>query len=205
MLPRLAVPSSRQRAVQLVEICRFEFTVRIMATRQTHWATLFAAAAMLLLTSVAVVPSQVRPPLPSLVVTPLTHIASSGPLGGPFLPSSFQYRLSASTGTVNYSIRHPSWLTVSSSFGVTDVSGVTITLTVNSTASRLAPGKYGPSVAFTNVTNGQGSVSRPATLDHPGPPASAARPSQPPASAGFLMYGRGGYLTDDRARRLLAR
>ena len=79
-------------------------------------------------------------------------------------PSSFQYRVSASSGTVNYSIRNRSWLTVSSSFGVTDVGGVTISFTVNSTASQLALGKDGPGVAFTNVTNGQGSAARPATL-----------------------------------------
>ena len=117
--------------------------------------------------------AQDRPPLPSLVVTPLTHIASSGPLGGPFLPSSFQYRLNASTGTVNYSIRHPSWLTVSSSFGVTDESGVTITLTVNSTASRLVPGKYGPSVAFRTSPTVRAVCPGPRHL-HPGAVVSAA-------------------------------
>ena len=37
--------------------------------------------------------------------------------GGPFSPSLIEYRVSASTGTVSYSIRTPSWLTASSTFG----------------------------------------------------------------------------------------
>ena len=189
----------------------FEFTVGIMATRRTHWATLLAAAAMLLFTSVAAVAAPVERPLPSLVVAPLDHIASYGPKGGPFSPSSFQYRVSASSGTVNYSIRNPSWLTVSSSFGVTDVTGVTITFTVNSTASQLAPGKYGPGVAFTNVTNGQGSAARPATLiiqgpSSPSPALTIQRPSSPsPALTGSLLDADKGYLLDERNGRLLAR
>ena len=103
----------------------------------------------------------------------------SGPQGGPFSPSSFQYRVSSSSGTINYSVRTPSWLTVSSTVGVTDMSGVTITITVSSAASRLPPGTYGPSVAFTNVTNGRGSAARSATLiiqgPSPGPPPSTGR------------------------------
>src|SRR5438105_8214599 len=51
----------------------------------------------------------------TLLVTPLTAMAVSGPQGGPFSPSLFEYRISASTGTVGYSIRTPSWLTASSS------------------------------------------------------------------------------------------
>jgi uncharacterized protein (TIGR03790 family) len=72
--------------------------------------------------------------------------------------------VSASTGTVNYSIRTPSWLTASSAFGSTDTSGISITLTISATAFRLPPGSYGPGVAFTNVTNGQGSTTRSARL-----------------------------------------
>src|SRR5262249_43942883 len=68
---------------------------------------------------------------PALVVAPSTSVAFSGPPGGPFSPSAIEYRLSASTGTISYSIRTPSWLTASSTAGATDSKGVTITLTVN--------------------------------------------------------------------------
>jgi len=41
---------------------------------------------------------------PLLQVTPTTNMVASGTRGGPFTPSSFQYQLSASAGSVNYSI-----------------------------------------------------------------------------------------------------
>ena len=44
---------------------------------------------------------------PLLQVTPTTNIVASGTRGGPFSPSSFQYQLSASAGSVNYSITPP--------------------------------------------------------------------------------------------------
>jgi hypothetical protein len=80
------------------------------------------------------------------------------------LMTTSKYRVSASTGTVSYSIRTPSWLSASSIFGATDTSGVTITLTVNANASSLPAGGYGPGIVFTNVTNGQGSATKPAKL-----------------------------------------
>ena len=177
----------------------------MVAMRHINWITLLAATATVLFSSVVAAPQPARPPSPSLVVTPLTGMVVSRPQGGPFSPSFFEYRISASTGTVSYSIRTPSWLTASSSFGTADTSGVTITLTVNPTAFRLQPGTYGPGVAFTNVTNGQGSTIRTATVI-------IHAPSPPPPSAGYvrdsrgehLLDGRGGYLLDDRAGRLLA-
>jgi hypothetical protein len=76
---------------------------------------------------------------PTLQVSPSTDIAGSGPQGGPFSPSSFSYTLSASNGSVNYSISGiPSWLTASSTSG-TASSGTTVTFTVNSSANSLAP------------------------------------------------------------------
>jgi hypothetical protein len=80
-----------------------------------------------------------KPSQPSLIVTPSTSMALSGPRGGPFSPTRFEFRVSSSAGTVRYSIRTPSWLTASSTFGTTDTGGVTITLTLNANASRLSP------------------------------------------------------------------
>src|SRR5262245_18777727 len=85
-----------------------------------------------------------KPSRPSLIVTPSSSMTFSGPRGGPFSPQVVQYRVSASTGTVSYSIRTPSWLTASSSSGTADADGVTITLSVNAEALRLSPVGYGP-------------------------------------------------------------
>src|SRR6266568_5352574 len=141
---------------------------------------------------------------PSLIVTPASSMAFSGPRGGPFSPARFEFRVSSTTGIVSFSIRTPSWLTASSIFGTTDTRGVTITLTVNANASRLSPGAYGPGVAFTNVLNGQGSTTRPAKLIIQGSSPPGATGQIAPNRGGFLLDDRGGYLVDDRAGRLLA-
>src|SRR5499433_4028405 len=146
-----------------------------------------------------------RPSQPSLIVTPASSMAFSGPRGGPFSPARFEFRVSSTTGIVNYFIRTPSWLTASPTFGTTDTRGVTITLTVNANASRLSPGAYGPGVGFTNVSNGQGTTTRPAKLIIQGPfPPRATGQIAPGRGGGFLMDDRGGYLLDDRGGRLLA-
>jgi hypothetical protein len=88
---------------------------------------------------------------------------------------------------------------------MTDTNGVTITLTVNARASSLPPGAYGPAVAFTNVSNGQGSTTKSAkliirALSLPRPTGQAVRDG-----GGYLLDNQGGYLLDDRGGRLLAR
>jgi Divergent InlB B-repeat domain/Viral BACON domain len=101
-----------------------------------------------------------------LQVTPATNVAPVGYPGGPFAPSSFQYQVSASTGSVNYSISGlPNWLTASSTSGNVSSSGTPVTFTVNANANSLAPGTYGPAtIIFTNSDTGQGTQSRTATL-----------------------------------------
>jgi hypothetical protein len=93
------------------------------------WATLFVVATQLL-TSSAATQESVRPTPPSLVVRPLSGMQVSGVQGGPFSPTAFQYRLSASSGTVRYAIITPSWLTASSRFDTADTSGVIASLIV---------------------------------------------------------------------------
>ena len=101
----------------------------------------------------------------TLQVSPATNISSSGAVRGPFSPSSFQYQLSASTGTLNYSITGlPSWLTASSTSGSVGTGGTTITFTVNASASLLSPGTYNATISFANTTNGNGNTTRAATL-----------------------------------------
>ena len=101
---------------------------------------------------------------PALMVTPATGSSASGAHGGPFSPSSFKYALSVATGSVNYSITTPSWLTASSTSGTATTSSKTITFTVNSSARSLGPSTYTGNIDFNNTTNNQGNTTRAATL-----------------------------------------
>ena len=163
---------------------------------------LLGLPAMLLSAQIAAAQKPAGQSPPTLIVTPSTSIAFSGPPGGPFSPSLIEYRVSASTGTVSYSIRTPSWLTASSIAGTTDTKGVTITLTVNASVARLSPGTYGPGVAFTNVSNGRGSTTRPARLIVRGPSLPAPTGQIDRGRGGYLLDSHGGYLLDDRGGRL---
>ena len=176
----------------------------MMATGRIDWAALIAISAILSLIQIGVAQTPTRESLPSLIVTPSTSIAFSGPQGGPFSPSLIEYRLSASTGTVSYLIRTPSWLTASSTSGATDDGGVTITFRVNASASTLPPGTHGPGIVFTNVSSGRGSAIRFARLIVRTP--SLLRPAEKTEGGrgGYLLDARGGYLLDDRGGRLLA-
>jgi hypothetical protein len=183
------------------------FHTTMMATGQIISITFLGILALLLLLLLTPIGAEEKGTglsPPSLIVAPSTSMAFSGPRGGPFSPSFIEYRVSSTAGTVSYSIRTPSWLTASSTFGTTDNRGVTISLTVNANASRLSPGEYGPAVAFTNVSNGRGGTTRPAKLIIQA--LSAPRPTTQiaPSRGGYLLDSSGGYLLDDRAGRLLA-
>jgi hypothetical protein len=91
-------------------------------------------------------------------------MVASGTQVGAFSPSSFQYQLSASTGSVNYSISGlPNWLTASSTSGAATPSASTVTFTVKANATGLASGSYGPTnITFTNSDTGQGKGTQPA-------------------------------------------
>jgi hypothetical protein len=177
------------------------FRATIMAAGAS--ATFLGMSALLLSTPTHAEEKLGRPSQPSLIVTPPSSVTFSGPRGGPFLPSLFEFRVSSTTGTVRYSIRTPSWLTASSTFGTTDTRGVTIALTVNANALRLSPGGYGPAVAFTNVSNGQGSTTRTARLIIQAASSPRATDQIAPNDRGYLLDNRGGYLLDDRGSRLL--
>jgi uncharacterized delta-60 repeat protein len=101
---------------------------------------------------------------PTLQVSPQTNIVSSGPQGGPFTPTSFQYQLSASTGSVNYTIGNlPSWLTASSTSGTVTTSPTTVTFTVNASAASLPANVYTNNITFFNAATNTGTF-RTATL-----------------------------------------
>ena len=90
--------------------------------------------------------------MPALQVAPATNIVASGPQGGPFSPTSFSYTLSATSGSVSYSISGvPTWLTASATSG-TASSGTTVTFTVNTNANSLAANTYTATITFTSGT-----------------------------------------------------
>jgi len=109
----------------------------MMATRPRASIALLTILAILLWTQNSAAETAAQQSPPSLIVTPSTSVAFFGPQGGPFSPSFTEYQVSASTGTVSYSIRTPSWLTASSTSGTTDTNGVTVKVTVNASASSL--------------------------------------------------------------------
>jgi hypothetical protein len=92
---------------------------------------------------------------PTLQVTPAAGIVASGPHGGPFSPSSFSYTLSASNGSLNYTISGiPSWLTASKISGTASSSGTVVTFTMNASANSLAASTYAATITFTNSDTG---------------------------------------------------
>jgi hypothetical protein len=121
---------------------------------------------------------------PALQVTPATNIAASGTQGGPFSPSSVSYTLSASSGSINFTISGvPSWLTPSATSGTVST-GTTVTFTVNSNANSLAAGTYIAAIGFTNSDTGQGTQSRTATLTVNPPAALQVSPATNIAASG---------------------
>jgi|SRR5215218_6920474 len=131
-------------------------------------------------------------PQGSLLATPSSGMASSGDQGGPFSPWSFQYRVSASSGIIRYAVVPPIWLTANPRLGTAGTDGVMIAFMLNERARKLSPGTYETRITFTNLTNGQGTTSRTASL------------SVHQSSRGYLLDDQGGHLLHKRDR-LLAR
>jgi hypothetical protein len=132
-------------------------------------------------------------PRPSLTITPSSSVNISGPEGGQFSPSSIQYRLTASTGTIKFAVTAPFWLVADPRVGTVGIDSVTVTLRLNPRASKFSPQAYEAPVTFINVTNGQGTTRRTAKL------------TVEPSSEGYLLDNSGGYLLDNRGERLRAR
>ena len=103
--------------------------------------------------------------LQPLVVTPPTGFTATGPVAGPFSPStgSFQLTNTGNTSLTWSLINTSAWLTASG--GGTLATNATNTATVNlgSAAASLASGTYSANVWFTNQSKG-GAISRLITL-----------------------------------------
>ncbi len=109
----------------------------------------------------------VAPPLGALSVSPAGGLTSSGIVGGPFAPASIVYTLTNTGGTaLDWTAgRTQIWVTVSAASGTLAAGGsTTVSVSINSAANSLAAGSYSDTVAFTNVTNGGGSTTRPVAL-----------------------------------------
>jgi hypothetical protein len=120
----------------------------------------------------------------SLQVSPITDIVVAGNPGGPFAPSSFQYQLTASAGSINYSISGlPNWLTPSSTSGTTSTSGSIVTFAVNANANSLAVGSYDATITFANASTGLGTQTRTTTLNV-NPPALQVAPGDSIVASG---------------------
>src|SRR5262249_36624979 len=138
--------------------------------------TVLGAALVAMIASFPLIAAAEGTARPTLVVTPGTDMTFSRSSGGLFSPASFDYRIGSSTGTIRYAINPPFWLTVTPRIGTVGAQAMPVTLTVNMRAQRLPPGTYKVPVTFTNLTNGQGTTTRNATL------VIAA-----PASGGYLL------------------
>ncbi|MGH6796517.1 MAG: hypothetical protein ACREDD_04230 [Methylocella sp.] len=102
----------------------------------------------------------------ALAVTPATNIVANAAQGGAaiFSPSSFDYQLAATTGSVMVSISGiPSWLNASFASATLTTTPLTDTFSLTNLGA-LARGTYTATIAFTNTTNGQGNTTRTATL-----------------------------------------
>jgi hypothetical protein len=100
-----------------------------------------------------------------LQVFPGANLAFAGNQGGPYLPSSIGFQLSASVGSVKYSITGlPNWLTVSSLSGTLTTTPVWVTFSLNSNANSIAPATYIAGINFVNTSNNRGTQTRTATL-----------------------------------------
>ena len=97
------------------------------------------------------------PPDP-LGITPATGFAASGPIGGPFSATNWNFSLTnLGTASLNWTLGSTSsWLQVSSSGGALTPGGpaTTVTVSLNSAANNLGAGNYNATVSFTNQSSG---------------------------------------------------
>jgi hypothetical protein len=105
----------------------------------------------------------VYPGTAGMNVTPETNLNVTGPVGGPFDPSSIVYTLENGGGLpVNYTVSHTApWLSITNSSGTLAGHGtVEVTVSINSAADSLTEGRYTDTINFTNLTNHRGDTTR---------------------------------------------
>ena len=103
-----------------------------------------------------------------LTVSPVADFAATGPLSGPFTPSSSVYTVeNLGPGTIDYQASTPAaWLTLVGASGtLTSGATATVTVQINATANTLLRGVHTASVTFANTTNGTGNTTREVALE----------------------------------------
>jgi hypothetical protein len=103
-----------------------------------------------------------------IVVTPRAALAASGPVGGPFTPSSVTYEVeNPGPGTMGYTVTATQpWLTITNGTGtIPSHSSVEVTVELNVIASLLGGGVYTDALTFTNTTDGIGNCTRAVRLE----------------------------------------
>jgi hypothetical protein len=102
--------------------------------------------------------------IPALQVTPASNITAIGNQGGPFSPTSFQYQLSSSFGSLNYAISGiPTWLNADIPSGTATTTPVIVTFSLF-TAGSVPAGVHTGTISFTNTDSTHGNTTRTATL-----------------------------------------
>jgi hypothetical protein len=103
--------------------------------------------------------------LQPLAVTPSTGFTATGPVAGPFSPSSSSFQLTnIGSSPLTWSLVNTSaWLAVSSGGTLASNAATTAAVSLSSAANSLATGTYAANVWFTNQTGG-GAKSRQFTL-----------------------------------------
>ena len=103
----------------------------------------------------------------ALAVTPATNPSFSGPVGGPFVPSTQEYTLQNTGGaSMNWSVANTAgWGTLSATSGTLAAgANTTVTASINTTANSLNAGSYSDILSFVNVSNGIGNTTRSVSL-----------------------------------------
>ena len=107
-----------------------------------------------------------------LKVSPSSALDSAGPVGGPFDPLSLDYTLENFEATpIDFAVSSSQpWVTLSATGGTLPAYGTTtVTVSINSQANYLGTGYYADTVAFVNLTNGDGDTNRAVNLQVGGP------------------------------------
>lgn len=103
----------------------------------------------------------------TLAVSPADGFESTGPVRGPFSPTSKTYTLT-NTGTTSISwsaTRTQYWTNISPTGGTLAAgASVNVTVSLNYYASYMSQGTYNDTVTFRNSTNGNGNTTRPVKL-----------------------------------------
>jgi hypothetical protein len=105
--------------------------------------------------------------IPTLSVSPVGKLVSSGYVGGSFTPAGITYTLQnpGNTSLKWTASKKQSWISLSAAIGsLAGGASTTVTVSVNSSAKSLAAGSYSDTVSFTNSTNGNGNTTRSVSL-----------------------------------------